>query len=74
MVVISTPNYPACTGNYINSMHKLGMAPHEHVVCTVIYIFNYYYVFNLALKLIVVDTEGLVDRKGNRISILETRG
>lgn len=66
MVVISTPSYPACTGNYTNSMHILDMALHKHVVYAVICIFNYYYFFNLALKLLVADIERLVGRKGSR--------
>lgn len=65
MVIISTPNYAACTGNDTNSMHKLDMASHEHVVYTVI-TFNYYYFFNLALRLFVADIERLVSRKGRR--------
>lgn len=62
MVIISTPNYPACTGNYSNSKHELDMAPYEHVVYTVICTFNYYYVFNLTLDLLGADIERQTER------------
>lgn len=66
MVITSTLNYPTCAGNYTDSMHKLDTAWHEHIVYAVICISNYHYFFNLALKLLVADTERLVSRKGNR--------
>lgn len=64
--MISTPNYAACTGNYTNSMYKLDMALHKHVVYAVICISNYYYFFNLALKLLMADIERPVSWKGSR--------
>jgi len=45
MIIISTPNYPACNGNYTNSMYNLDMALHEVVIYTVIWISNYYFFF-----------------------------
>lgn len=62
MIIISTPNYPACTGNYSSSKHELDMAPYEHVVYTVICTSNYYYVFNLTLDLLGADIERQTER------------
>lgn len=65
-VIISTPNYPACTGNYTNSMHQLDLVLHDHIIYSVICISNYYYFFfNLALKLLAAFIErcGKQDRQ-----------